>query len=184
MLDLGPFTAPTPQATSFPAHVFTEPTPSLPLLLFHTTNHCGARVVVTQSDRHGRSAEARHGDLPPLQPPDQSLGRTNLVPPLSTHVAVSPTRVRVIEGPPAWSCGWWCCHPAGRRRCSPSTRLSQCPAHHHYFRACTASNRLCHISRPCLTSRGRTRACDPAGRKVSRKPLNWRANTQQQQCLI
>jgi len=43
-------------------------------------------VVGTQSDRNGRSAEARHGDLPPLQPPDQSLDRTGLAPPLSRHL--------------------------------------------------------------------------------------------------
>ena len=38
-------------------------------------------MVATQSDRCDRSAEARHGDLPPLQPPDQSLDRTGLAPP-------------------------------------------------------------------------------------------------------
>jgi len=87
-LDLGPYTAPTPlcpAVPSVPAHVFTQPTPSLPLLLPHTTYQSGAAVGVSRSDRSDRSAEARHGDLPPLQPPDQSLDRTGLAPPPSTH---------------------------------------------------------------------------------------------------
>ena len=81
MLDLGPYTAPTQQGPAVPAHVFTQPIPSLPLLLPRTTHQCSAAVTVAQSDRHSRSAEARHGDLPPLQPPDQSLDRTGLAPP-------------------------------------------------------------------------------------------------------
>ena len=85
-LDLGPSTAPTPQSQSVPAHVFTQPTPVLPLILPHTTHQYGAAVRVTHSDRFGRSAEARHGDLPPLQPPDQSLDRTCLAPPPWPHL--------------------------------------------------------------------------------------------------
>ena len=81
MLDLGPYTAPTQQGPAVPAHVFTQPIPSLPLLLPRTTHQCSAAVTAPQSDRHGRSAKARHGDLPPLQPPDQSPHRTGLAPP-------------------------------------------------------------------------------------------------------
>jgi len=54
-------------------------------LLPQTTHQQGAAVSATQSDRYGRSAEARHGDLPPLQPPDQSLNHTSLVPPPSSR---------------------------------------------------------------------------------------------------
>ena len=43
-------------------------------------------MVAPQSDHHGRSAEARHGDLPPLQPPDQLLDRTGRAPPPCTQL--------------------------------------------------------------------------------------------------
>ena len=140
-------------------------------------------MVDTHIDRHGRSAETRHGDLPPLQPPDQSLYRTGLAPPMSKHHGQAE-RVRAIRGLPASGGRWWCRRPAGLSSSNPSTRPSRQPAHHNYFRTCTAPNRLPHILPSCPTSRERTRARDPAGRKFSRNPLSRRVNTRPQQLLI
>ena len=94
------------------------------------------------------------------------------------------TRVRAIRVLPASGGRWWCRHRAGLCRSNPSAQKNRCPAHHHSFRACTASHQLSLIPPSCLTSRGRTRACDPAWRKVSSKPLSRRTNTQPQQRLI
>ena len=128
-LDLGPYTAPTPQGPAVPAHIFAQPTPSIPLLLPQTTHQGGARVVVTQSDHHGRSAEVRHGDLPPIQPPDQSLDRTGLAPPPSTrcgrldsgqvHPGSTGVLLLVVEPSPSWPYSLSPQHSTGPVACSP-----------------------------------------------------------------
>ena len=171
-----------PKAPSVPAHVSTHPTPSLPLLLLETTHQYGARVDGTQGDCHGRSAEAHHGDLPPLQPPDQSFDRTGLAPPACTWSA------RFGSGPS----GVYRRVAVGGSAIAHLTVVVLAPALERagvlltttLFRACTASNLLCLILPPCLTSRGRTRVCESAGRKVSCKPMGRRTNTNPQQRLI
>ena len=68
-----------------PAHIYKQPISSLSILLSHSTHQYDAAVISCHTDGHGSSAEARYGDLPSLQPPDQSLDRTGLAPPLSSH---------------------------------------------------------------------------------------------------